>query len=55
MSAVSEDLVKFAQWKEGVEAAVKRFERWTDEGGMLDNAIQMRTQAISDRLSRKGV
>jgi uncharacterized protein YdcH (DUF465 family) len=55
MSAISEDLVKFAQWKDGVEAAVKRFERWTDAGGMLDNAIQMRTQAISDRLSRKGV
>jgi uncharacterized protein YdcH (DUF465 family) len=55
MSAVSEDLVKFAHWKEGVEAAVKRFERWTDAGGMLDNAIQMRTQAISDRLARKGV
>lgn len=55
MSAVSEDLVKFANWKVGVEAAVKRFERWTDAGGMLDNAIQMRTQAISDRLSRKGV
>ena len=55
MTTVSEDLVRFANWKEGVEAAVKRFERWTDAGGMLDNAIQMRTQAISDRLARKGV
>jgi uncharacterized protein YdcH (DUF465 family) len=55
MTTVSEDLVRFANWKEGVEAAVKRFERWTDAGGMLDNAIQMRTQAITDRLAKKGV
>jgi uncharacterized protein YdcH (DUF465 family) len=55
MSAVSEELVKFASWKEGVEAAVKRFERWSEAGGMLDNAIQMRTQAVLDRLGRKGV
>jgi uncharacterized protein YdcH (DUF465 family) len=55
MSVVSEELVKFASWKEGVEASVKRFERWSEAGGMLDNAIQMRTQAVLDRLGRKGV
>ncbi len=55
MSAVSDDLVEFARWKGGIDGAIRRFERWCEASGLNDQAIQARTRAIHDRLSRRGV